>query len=310
MATSVKTPDLTIVIDPGCSLGQRMHLDPHPQEYHALMQANKRLLDACNNAEVLLISHYHYDHLKPTFTDYHFILSNPEFARSLYTDKIIYAKDFRENINNSQRQRGYYFKKFTKKYVKSIQWADGGNFEIGNTHIIVSPPLPHGEVNSRQGFVLVFQISYEDDSFVFATVQGPFVSDTCTFLLSLNPSILYIGGPPTYLSGFRIPETSFQFALTNMIELVTHIPQVIFDHHLLRDVQWATWASPIFQTSKNHNHWVGTAADYLKQLPKPLEAKRKTLYLQDPPSKEFIHWSKQSEKFKKENLPPPLETLF
>ncbi|NVM52454.1 MAG: MBL fold metallo-hydrolase [Candidatus Helarchaeota archaeon] len=310
MATFVRTPDTSVVIDPGCSLGQRMRLDPHPKEYEALLQANQRLIETCKKAEILIISHFHYDHLKPTFTDYHFILSNRELAEILYTDKIILAKDFRENINTSQRQRGYYFNKFTKNSVKEIIWADKQTFEFGNTVIQISKPLPHGEHDSKQGFVVSCKIQYDDETFVFATVQGPIVPETLKHLLSLNPMTLYVGGPPLYLSGFRILDTTLELAKSNMIELARHVPVLIIDHHLLRAPNWKEWLSPVYHMAEISNHWIGTAADFSKRSPEILEAIRKDLYKRNPPPEEFIQWTKQSKKYKKNNLPPNLHSLF
>lgn len=310
MATHIKTPDISIVIDPGCSLGQRMRLDPHPKEYEALFQANQRLVDACAKADVLTISHFHYDHLKPTFTDYRFILSNRELAETLYTDKIILAKDFRENINNSQRRRGYFFNKFSKKHVREIVWADGQRFDYGNTVIQISKPLSHGEHDSKQGFVVPCSVRYEDEVFVHATVQGPIVPASLIHLTSMNPSTIYIGGPPLYLRGFRILETTLDLARANMIELVKKVPKTIVDHHLLRDPNWKEWLTPVSLEAAKENHWIGTAADFSQKPTVLLEAIRKKLYAEEPPSEEFITWSKKSEKYKKETIPPTLHAIF
>lgn len=310
MATFVQTPDIKLVIDPGCSLGQRSRLDPHPQEYNALFAANQRLIEACAKAEILAISHFHYDHLKPTFTDYHFILSNSELAKIIFTDKLILAKDFRENINASQRQRGYYFNKFVSKYADEIRWADGQSFEFGDTNIRISNALSHGEFNSPQGFVISFNVIYNNESFVYATVQGPILKDTLTYLLSLNPTSLYVGGPPLYLSGFRVSESTINQARNNMIALIKNIPRVIVDHHLLRDASWKEWLSSLFEAASNCNHWLGTAADFAAMPNHLLEAFRKELYIKDPPSHEFLKWTKQADQFKKENLPPSLYAPF
>ena len=310
MCVYVKTGDISLVIDPGCSLGPRVRLDPHPKEYLALFQANKRLIEACQEADLLTISHYHYDHLKPSFTDYHFILSNIELAERLYTDKIILAKDFRENINASQRQRGYFFNRFAKKYAKEIIWADGQRFEFGNTLIEISIPLPHGEKDSKQGFVVSCTVQYEDEVFTHAEVQGPIEAGTLSYFLARNPSIAYIGGPPLYLTGFRISETILMQAQTNMLELVKNVPSVIIDHHLLRDIHWAEWLEPIYDIAKTSNHWMGTAADFSDKPTEILEAIRKTLYVTDPPSEEFLQWAKQSDDYKKNELPPNLDSPF
>jgi predicted metallo-beta-lactamase superfamily hydrolase len=310
MATRIKTPDTSIVIDPGCSLGQRMRLDPHPKEYEALFRANQKLIDGCKKAEILTISHYHYDHLKPSFTDYHFILSNSDLAEILYTDKIILAKDFRENINYSQRQRGYFFNKFTKKLAKKIVWADNQSFEFGNTRIYISKPLPHSELNSKQGFTVSCKVSYEDEEFIHATVQGPIVTETMAYLLSPTPRSIYVGGPPVYLSGFRIPEPTLEMARNNLVELAKNISVLLVDHHLLRTANWREWMNPIYEAANKLNHWVGTSADFIKAPIETLEVFRKELYLNDPPEADFLKWAKKNDEFKKNELPPTLNSPF
>jgi predicted metallo-beta-lactamase superfamily hydrolase len=310
MATLVKTPDTSIVMDPGCSLGQRVRLDPHPREYEALFRANQRLVKACENAECLTISHFHYDHLKPFFTDYHFILTNRELAEIIYTDKIILAKDYRENINTSQRKRGYFFNKFAKKIASKLMYFDGQKLEIGQTTIQLSRPLPHGAQDSKQGFVVASFVEYEDEIFGFATVQGPIVTDTLHYLQSFNPTILYVGGPPLYLKGYRILETTLDLSRRNMSELAKSVPTLLVDHHLLRDVNWEQWLSPVYQAGFGSDHWVGTAADYATKPVEIFEANRKALYSKDPPSEEFVDWCKRSDEFKKSTLPPNLPSPF
>jgi len=310
MCVYVETGDISLVIDPGCSLGPRMRLDPHPKEYLALHQANQRLVAACQKADLLTISHYHYDHLKPSFTDYHFILSNMELAERLYTDKTILAKDFREHINASQRQRGYFFNRFAKKYAKELIWADGQRFEFGNTIIQISNPLPHGENDSKQGFTVSCAVQYEDEIFLHAEVQGPIEAETLRYFLAQNPTVIYVGGPPLYLSGFRISETTLMQAKTNLLELAKNVSSIIIDHHLLRDLHWSEWLEPIYDAAKTSNHWIGTAADFSKKPTEILEAIRKNLYTNYPPSEEFLQWTKQSDDYKKNELPPNLNSPF
>ncbi|MDD1777864.1 MAG: hypothetical protein LUQ65_06800 [Candidatus Helarchaeota archaeon] len=310
MCVYVKTGDVSLVIDPGCSLGPRLRLDPHPREYSAIFQANQRLVEACQEADLLTISHYHYDHLKPSFTDYHFILSNVELAERIYTDKIILAKDFREHINASQRQRGYFFNRFVKNYAKEIIWADGQRFEFGNTLIQISPPLPHGENDSKQGFVVSCAVHYEDEVFLHAEVQGPILTETLSYFLAQNPTLVYVGGPPLYLSGYRISETTLTQAKMNMIELAKIVPSFIVDHHLLRDPHWSDFLKPVTDAAEISNHWVGTAAEFSKSPVEALEAMRKNLYSKYPPTEEFLQWTRQSDDYKKNELPPTLTSPF
>ena len=111
MCTYVETPDITVLIDPGVSLGQRFGLLPHPREYRAITDCRARIRDFASKAEVITISHYHFDHITPAYTDYVWNLSNFDVARQIYTNKTILAKDTRASINPSQRRRGWMLKK-------------------------------------------------------------------------------------------------------------------------------------------------------------------------------------------------------
>ena len=104
MATYVETDDLKLIIDPGSALGPRFNLSPHEREYLALARSRERIQDAARGAEVLTVSHYHFDHYVPSFEDWLWVWSSPELAERLYRGKLILAKDIATNINFSQRQ--------------------------------------------------------------------------------------------------------------------------------------------------------------------------------------------------------------
>jgi predicted metallo-beta-lactamase superfamily hydrolase len=93
--TLVRT-DRGILIDPGVS---RMHpgfpaSDERKTEWYEA--ARERIRMAARSADVVVISHYHYDH----FTD---------FDRDLYEKKLVMAKSPNEFINDSQRKRAEHF---------------------------------------------------------------------------------------------------------------------------------------------------------------------------------------------------------
>jgi hypothetical protein len=90
--TLVKTPDVSILIDPGVAVMQPSFPASYAQKRKWANEAWSAIKSASKEAEVIVVSHYHYDH----FTD---------FEETLYKGKILLAKDPNEYINDSQRRR-------------------------------------------------------------------------------------------------------------------------------------------------------------------------------------------------------------
>jgi len=136
-------------------------------------------------------------------------------------------------------------------------------------------------------------------------VQGPVVEETVDLILKEKPRLLIMGGPPTYLQGYRISDEFFRTALRNMERILKTIPVVVIDHHLLRDERWYKFLEPVRKSAENASHKLLTASELLERAPNPLECKRQTLYEEEKPSKEFLEWAKLPDE-KRSDKPPPL----
>lgn len=102
--TWVKTPDISIVIDPGVSKMQPSFPSTDENKVKWFNCAKKSIRKACNEAEFLSISHYHYDHYFPEDI-------------SIYNGKKIFIKNPNEFINNNQRERAQnFFQKICKTF--------------------------------------------------------------------------------------------------------------------------------------------------------------------------------------------------
>ncbi len=291
MCTYVQTPDTKILVDPGASLGQRFGLLPHPREYTRLAECREKITRFAAEAEVVTISHYHYDHGTPTFTDYEWNFSSLDIARQIYSGKTILAKDARANINASQRRRGWMLEKAVKDWAKEITYADGRTFAFGGTRLTFSAPVFHGETDTQFGWVLMLTVEYEDARIVHASdVQGPISEIALESILAQRPSLVYVGGPPLYLMNYRVSGSTIERGMRNLEKLAEEVPTVIFDHHLLRDAKWREAAAPIFDAASRAGHRVVTAAGFLGEEDQLLEARRKTLYRDEPPSEAFNRW--------------------
>jgi hypothetical protein len=283
MATFVETDDIKLVIDPGSALGPRFNLSPHEREYMALARSRQEILDAARNADVLTISHYHFDHYVPSFEDWTWVWSSPELARRLYRGKLIFAKDISSNINLSQRKRGYMFQKLNSKLAKEIRIADCKSFKFGCTTLEFSKPVFHGARSSQLGYVLMLTIRTPGCSLVHASdVQGPIDEEPLHLILKQKPNILFVGGPPLYLRDFKIDRESLAKACENMVKIVGEMPLTIVDHHLLRSLDYKEYLKPVHTEAKRTGHRVLSASEFVGQEPNLLEARRKEFHAQEP----------------------------
>jgi len=92
----VETPDLNLLIDPGAAAMQPGFPASEVRKLYWLARARLAIRRAARRADVVVISHYHYDH----FTD---------FDRGLYEGKLVLVKNPNEFINDSQRGRAESF---------------------------------------------------------------------------------------------------------------------------------------------------------------------------------------------------------
>jgi hypothetical protein len=221
----------------------------------------------------------------------------------MFTGKIVYAKDNRENINASQRKRGYYFLKDVKSVIEEIQWVDDRVFHVGDTTITYSPPLPHGSINSPLGFVLATTIEYSGKRFFFAPdVQGPTTNETLAYILSIEPDIAIIGGPPLYLHQFSTEEAHSAFYSLSLLTRV--IRTLVVDHHNMRGGDWEIWSNPLRRICDESGNKLLSMAELAGMEEKCFESRRKQLYIEHPPSEEFLNWTHASEEYKLRNMPP------
>jgi predicted metallo-beta-lactamase superfamily hydrolase len=306
MCTYVETSSVRVLLDAGVSLApNRFGFPPHPKEYSALAECRRKIAEAAEKAEVVTISHYHFDHHTPSFQDWCFNWSSQEVADQIYSEKLVLAKNYKEKINFSQRRRGWIFAKTSGKKAKKLEYVDSKTFIFGDTKVKFSDPVFHGPSNSQLGWLLMTTIECDGERLVFASdVQGPMHDVTFKKLLEEKPHLLIIGGPPTYLADFRFQQEQIESALKNLENLVRHVPMTILEHHLLRDEQWKERAKQVFRSALDAKNYVVTAAEFLGKENSLLEAKRKQLFENNPPDKEFEKWTRLPLPKRKLTKPP------
>ncbi len=307
MCTLVETGDLKILLDAGVSLcPKRFGLPPHPMEFKAIEECRKRISEAAEKAEVVTISHYHFDHHTPSYEDWLCNWTEAELtARQIYSGKTVLMKSPREYINFSQRRRGWVFQKTGGKYAEKLEVADGKTFNYGGTTIKFSQPVFHGPEDSALGWILMTTIVYKGEKFLFAPdVQGPISKHTLKIICEEKPQLVMIGGPPLYLAGFRVEEKHVQIGLKNLEKIVATAKCTILEHHILRDEQWREKTLKLFKGAEKIGNTIMTAAEYLGLKNYLLEAKRKRLYAENPPSKQFEKWMHEPVEKKRKIRPP------
>jgi len=306
MCTFVETPDVKVLLDAAASLGpSRWGLPPHPREYMALAECRERISKAAEKADVVTISHYHFDHHTPSFTDWFCNWSSAEVATQIYQGKIVLAKSHRSRVNPSQRRRGWMFSKTAGKHAKRLDIADGRTFEFGDTRLKFSEPVFHGIQDTFLGWVLMTTIDYGGERVLFTSdVEGPMYNPTVEIILGHAPDLLIIGGPPLYLAGFKVDEAHVQQGMKNLEELVRNIPSTILEHHILRDETWREACHPIFDASSKAGHIVLTAAGFLKRENRLLECRRRELFEAEPPRADFKKWMNLPRSGRRKVRPP------
>jgi len=268
MCTSVETEDISILIDPGCALGPRRYgLPPHPMEHRRLEEHWRRIAEHGMRADVMVVTHYHYDH------------HNPDDSLEIYRGKKVFLKHPEENINRSQRERARYF---TERIggLCDITHCDGTEARFGSTLLRFSPAVFHG-TSSRLGYVVQVAVHEGDECFLFTSdVQGPSLPDQAEFVMRERPDVLYVDGPMTYMLNYRYSTASLNASLENLTEIAGagFLRVLILDHHLLRDLRWKKHMRPLMEHCAREGVRLMTAAEYAGADVDMLEARRRELY--------------------------------
>jgi predicted metallo-beta-lactamase superfamily hydrolase len=308
MCTLVETPDVAILLDAGVSLcPYRFSLPPHPIEFKTIAELRRSIAEAADKAEVVTISHYHFDHHTPSYEDWLVNWTEAhETARQIYQGKKVLMKNPREKINASQRKRAWLFQKTGGKYAKALETADAKTFAFGKETVLrFSEAVPHGPDNSMLGWVVMALVECHGERFMFAPdVQGPMSTHTLELIKAAKPQVIMVGGPPFYLGGFKVDEAQLQVGLRNLTEVVETVPLTVLEHHALRGEAWQQRTKQVYDTAVKTGHNVVTAAEFAGYENNFLESRRKMLYVENPPSKEFEKWMREGLTEKSHAKPP------
>ena len=271
LAVYVEVGKRGILIDPGVALGpKRYSLPPANAELEALARSREKIQAYAEKADIITISHYHYDHHTPFFEGL-YESSSPERAKEIYEGKILLIKHPRENINFSQRKRAWAFLKNAEPIAKRIEYADGRLFDFGDFIMEFSPAVPHGSEGTKLGFVLMVMIDDGTKRIIHASDTQFLNRTSVEWIIKQVPDLIIGDGPPTYLEGYRVKD-AWTTGRKNLNEVIKETgAKIILDHHLIRDKRYPKFFEELEKEPL-------TFARFLNREDKPLEAYRRELH--------------------------------
>ncbi len=288
----IETADVKILIDPGVSLAaSRFGLAPHSLEIRAMNERWRLIKDYAARADILVITHYHFDHFDPT-------------EPVLFNNKVLLIKNPSETINASQRDRARELIRNYRTLPRRVEFADNRVFAFGDTRIRFSPAVPHGP-DTTVGWVVEASVREGASCFLYSSdIVGACRDEQLQFILSEEPDTLYLDGPLTSLlgQGFSLDELRGSICNINTLLEMPKLQTLIIDHHLLRDEHGKDELREVYAKAEVLGKSVVSMAGFLKKEEALLEARRYRLFEQHPdPAKEPLLRSRSFHLVKKLN---------
>jgi predicted metallo-beta-lactamase superfamily hydrolase len=237
MCTLVRTSDLTLLIDPSAACSQREGLRPHPLEFEEIVRKRAEILSLSREADVIVTSHYHLDHLSPSETELSHTFATRKFANVLYKEKVLLCKDPVANVSRRQGERGRYFQRHYSKKARRYEIADGKELVFGETKVSFSPALWHGKEGSVQGCVVGTCVD-DGSQKVAHSADVQLLNPGCVdWMLEQEADLAIAAGPPIFIKE-RVSDQDRAYSLGLLSRLTEGVPEVVVDHHLLRAPNW------------------------------------------------------------------------
>ncbi len=272
MATFIRTRDLGILIDPGAALGpKRYGLPPHPLEIQTLELLSRRIEKKALESDVIVVTHYHYDHHN----------LGDRISLDVYRGKILFIKDPNNMINfNQGKRRAPLFLEKIRDLPARIDVAEENSLRVGDTVVKFSKAVTHG-ADARLGYVVEVYVSDGKTSFLHSSdVEGPVNEEQVEFILEMNPEVLFLDGPMTYMLGYRLSQDHLRRSVKLVERIVdeTDVRKIVWDHHLLRDLHFRSKIAGALEHASGRGVKIMTAAEFLGERNHLLEARRRELY--------------------------------
>ena len=241
----------------------------------------------------------------PFFKNYSTQWTDYELASELYSDKVVLLKSIEANITPVQKKRGGSLNKLLKRFSKEVIWADNYRYEIGNTILKTTIAVEHGVGKKFLGYVILPVIMYSIEKFMFVPdVYGPISSNVLDIILKEMPDVIYLDGPPLYLKDLGFGRISLRKVERNLESIIRNVSEMIIDHHVFRSKAGPKFIDSL-KAKISNPHKILTVAEKIGVEPRLLEINRQLLWEEDPPTEDFINWTKLEPEIKR-RTPPPL----
>jgi len=274
MCCFVETKSRKVLFDPGIALGYtRYGLLPHPYQVAVGEKIQKKIIKKWSEATDIVISHFHGDHV-PLVNANPYQLDLKKLI-GINPDVRIWTKAL-SHLSLTEIKRA---ESLSSILSKDLIEAEGKKDKT----LVFSKQVPHGDKRNKPVTVMMTKIE-EDCVFVHASDIQLFNNETIFKIIEWKPDIVFIDGPPLYLSD-RISKEQIDKAWSNAIQLSREVDVLIIDHHLMRSTEGETWLERLnFNTGKK----IICGADFMGKSRKLLEARRRSLY-EDMPVAENWH---------------------
>ena len=156
-----------------------------------------------------------------------------------------------------------------------VEFVDGQEREVGHTALRFVGPFFHGVEYDRVGWVFSLVVERDGAKLLYSSdLQGPVIEDYAEWIISEDPDLLILDGPPTYLLGYMFNRTNLSRAVENICRIIRAVraDPIILDHHLLRDVRYAQRIRRVYAVARETGKAVLTAAELMGEEPMILRA--------------------------------------
>jgi hypothetical protein len=187
--------------------------------------------------------------------------------------------DYNERRNELLKKGRAWFLERSRRWIENmwikeiesnnhkILFIDGKTINLDDLKISFTHPLYHGIEYSRTGWVIGFSIKYLGKSILYTSdVQGPIIEDYASWIISEDPQIVFLDGPPTYLIPYMFNLINFRRTLDNIKWIIRNsqsLKTIIYDHHLTRDVNFYKRVVEVYRYAEDYGVEVLDVATYL-----------------------------------------------
>ncbi len=275
MCTLVKTPDITITIDPGASAESASFALPEPQREELLKEHLEACHEACVSSQAIVVSHYHLDHF----------LALRDFAT--YGDKVLFAKSC-EDLPPKQAARAKRFHKSIDGLPEETIWADGRKFKFKRTEIAFSSPVWHGTHDAKPGAVIMTEIKRgKHKVLITSDVSGPTEKQTTDLICASKAQTVILDGYPTYQLGQFATDYNLVRSIVNICRILSmkELKILVVDHHMARDYRYPAFFRLAYEKAGKLRKECGTAAELLGRTSAVVQG------YQDYGPTKWLHWA-------------------